>query len=994
MRLRIKEEQLNRLFVEEKDVPPFIADKFTIGDEGGNLEYAHVVNENAENEMRAYHGSGADFDRFDNSFVGSGEGAQAFGWGTYVTTDMGTAKHYAQIAHDNGNGTTYLCNGYKITKEIYVVLSIAMEHAKGNDEICSFLIDKINSLKNTLSIKTNKGSDSFELEKIKNRIEDNENALKYVKGLCGIDIKSLNSCKSGQIIYEVEIPDDNGNNYIDWKFTKYEVIERILSNLTYLRYPNINPKRISFEDIYELNIQSDKYHKAIEPKRISEDLYKLGFKGIKVPVGYLSNDNSHRGYNYVIFNEDDIEIVEKYDMFENTKKSHIIDEENIVFPNSKVQDVMYRGDNEDISTFDRKYSKKTNLYGTGFYFTNEPSHAMTYGKSKTYYLNIENPLNTDKLTITPQMVFNIVKAVAENEDYGIENYGYSATVKSVADMLMKEHNTDFSILYDLNQTCVGDLVELTLFFNKINKTTFDGFILPTETVVFDNSQIKSTTNEQITENIETEYQAYHGSHFNFDKFNHKKYLSRGAGSQSFGWGTYVTDDVTIAQSYANLDPDTRGGVTIDGIYYNNLLDISDAISDIIWTDLANNYPIVTNLDILSHNTNKRYVEDVLTDFLLDTITDNQKYFIQTQVQDFKRKIQKPYWWEQENPASILQSVVYLCKYLLLTKHQVEYQEPENNKMLYTVDIPDNDGTNYIEWYELLPHEFMVRILTKMSQLKPSYLQKMAQKDYGFKSELYKYLTAPNNEQIIDFLFAKGQSEDWDEFLANGFTTSKKEKTGEGVYYRLKEIFKSPKAASLFLIQCGFVGIKYPTGTKWSKPQGAKDDTYNYVIFDANNVKITNKQNLGESKQLTEAKNEMIVSAANYIFCEDENGELNILIGKRGSTAPQGANQWNVPMGMKEPNEEIIDTACRETFEETGLRIPKDTMEYIGNSSYGDGVRCGANFVTNLEGTTNQYQTGNGDGENSRFIWIPVSEIDNFTFAFGLDKTIKNILKTL
>ena len=58
---------------------------------------------------------------------------------------------------------------------------------------------------------------------------------------------------------------------------------------------------------------------------------------------------------------------------------------------------------------------------------------------------------------------------------------------------------------------------------------------------------------------------------------------------------------------------------------------------------------------------------------------------------------------------------------------------------------------------------------------------------------------------------------------------------------------------------------------------------------------------------------------------------------------------------------------------------KDIMEYIGNSSYGDGVRCGANFVTNLEGTTNQYQTGNGDGENSRFIWIPVSEIDNFTF---------------
>lgn len=30
-----------------------------------------------------YHGSGAKFDRFDHSFMGTGEGAQAYGWGTY-----------------------------------------------------------------------------------------------------------------------------------------------------------------------------------------------------------------------------------------------------------------------------------------------------------------------------------------------------------------------------------------------------------------------------------------------------------------------------------------------------------------------------------------------------------------------------------------------------------------------------------------------------------------------------------------------------------------------------------------------------------------------------------------------------------------------------------------------------------------------------------------------------------------------------------------------
>ena len=37
-------------------------------------------------EHRVYHGSGADFDAFDHSFIGTGEGSQVFGWGTYIQT--------------------------------------------------------------------------------------------------------------------------------------------------------------------------------------------------------------------------------------------------------------------------------------------------------------------------------------------------------------------------------------------------------------------------------------------------------------------------------------------------------------------------------------------------------------------------------------------------------------------------------------------------------------------------------------------------------------------------------------------------------------------------------------------------------------------------------------------------------------------------------------------------------------------------------------------
>ena len=53
------------------------------------------VNGSSVREHRVYHGSGADFDAFDHSHMGEGEGAQAYGWGTYVTKVDGIGKTYA-----------------------------------------------------------------------------------------------------------------------------------------------------------------------------------------------------------------------------------------------------------------------------------------------------------------------------------------------------------------------------------------------------------------------------------------------------------------------------------------------------------------------------------------------------------------------------------------------------------------------------------------------------------------------------------------------------------------------------------------------------------------------------------------------------------------------------------------------------------------------------------------------------------------------------------
>ena len=46
------------------------------------------------NKMKGYHGTPHDFDRFDMSKIGTGEGAQAYGYGMYFGEKEGIGKHY------------------------------------------------------------------------------------------------------------------------------------------------------------------------------------------------------------------------------------------------------------------------------------------------------------------------------------------------------------------------------------------------------------------------------------------------------------------------------------------------------------------------------------------------------------------------------------------------------------------------------------------------------------------------------------------------------------------------------------------------------------------------------------------------------------------------------------------------------------------------------------------------------------------------------------
>ena len=156
--------------------------------------------------------------------------------------------------------------------------------------------------------------------------------------------------------------------------------------------------------------------------------------------------------------------------------------------------VMYHGSPAQFTIFDRKKAKSSGQYGRGFYFTNSQSHAGTYGQQYNVYLNIRNPLQHGAGNVSRAQVRSFLEAVAENEDYAIENYGSYDIDSALRKVMGKASSIDaFQVIQDINATAIGDMVEAAALFNKVNGTKFDGIVAATETVAFYPEQIKSAT---------------------------------------------------------------------------------------------------------------------------------------------------------------------------------------------------------------------------------------------------------------------------------------------------------------------------------------------------------------------------------------------------------------------------------------------------------------------------------------------------------------------
>ena len=169
---------------------------------------------------------------------------------------------------------------------------------------------------------------------------------------------------------------------------------------------------------------------------------------------------------------------------------------------------MYHGSSEQFTQFDRRKAKGSGSFGRGFYFTNSDSHASTYGNLYKVYLNVENPVEYGRANITRAQLEAFLEAVAENEDYSIENYGTYDAAEIANNILNRESKIDaFRAIQDVSITAIGDMVEAVELFNSVNGTDFDGIVSATETVAFYPEQVKRVDNKNPTSSRDIRYSA-------------------------------------------------------------------------------------------------------------------------------------------------------------------------------------------------------------------------------------------------------------------------------------------------------------------------------------------------------------------------------------------------------------------------------------------------------------------------------------------------------
>lgn len=314
---------------------------------------------------------------------------------------------------------------------------------------------------------------------------------------------------------------------------------------------------------------------------------------------------------------------------------------------------------------------------------------------------------------------------------------------------------------------------------------------------------------RITEHTKFSIKTYHGSQASFDHFDHS-FMGSGEGAQAYGWGTYVSEVEGIAKAYAKQNAAKHG---IPREY---------KIAQTRLNHAKYEYDKVQR----SYDNSKAYIDSLKEDLQnykesLARRKEKVAYFAQNNMPETVDKLLKQIK-RAENTIKVTENDINMRTNDLegwkpkLEEVKKKYEEeqkkfdaipkPQIERNLYSVDIPDDTGENYIGWDE--------KMTSRMRDIRKEILE-----DNGYK--------LVDSDEIRDY-FEDRDGKEYDLF-------KEKYRTGGTFYEELAQLLHSQKLASLALKEYGFDGVKVIAQRNTG---GNKEGKMNYVIFDENNAQIT------------------------------------------------------------------------------------------------------------------------------------------------------------
>ena len=302
--------------------------------------------------LKVYHGSGADFTEFDFDHMGEGAGSQAFGWGGYVTSSKKIGKSYANLVDANAPHQDVEYVGNNAHEYTDVVAGLFNGGQRDYDDVKEFLQNGYNSDKDNARKKQ---------------------MLEWFESTKPSDWKSVNDGKRN--LYEVDIPEDNGSNYLDWDAPiTDELIDKVAKALPSLRSYDIKDlkKDRTFDNFYKtISMRSVKDDASFnDDKAASKLLSSLGYTGIKYKAGRNFGGAKEGDTNYVIFKPEDMRITE----------------------HTKFSIKTYHGSQASFDHFDHSFmgsGEGAQAYGWGTYVSEVEGIAKAYAKQNAAKRNTE-----------------------------------------------------------------------------------------------------------------------------------------------------------------------------------------------------------------------------------------------------------------------------------------------------------------------------------------------------------------------------------------------------------------------------------------------------------------------------------------------------------------------------------------------------------------------------------------------------------------------------